>query len=85
MLDPSPLILYSTVGCHLCDEARELVLRWGAESRLRLQEVDVADDPDLLEHYGIRIPVLRRTDTGAELGWPFDASDVEDFLSRSST
>lgn len=29
---------------------------------------------------GLRIPVLRRVDTGAELGWPFDAEQVVAFL-----
>ena len=81
MLEPSSLILYSTVGCHLCDQARELVWSLGTGAGERLREVDVADDPELLERYGVRIPVLTRTDTGAELGWPFDASVLENFLS----
>jgi len=44
------------------------------------QDVDIADDGSLLERYGARIPVLRRTDNGAELGWPFDAVAVVQFL-----
>jgi hypothetical protein len=40
--------------------------------------VDISSDVDLVRQYGIRIPVLKRAD-GAELGWPFDALDVERF------
>jgi hypothetical protein len=38
--------------------------------------VEITDDAELLERYGIRIPVLRRWDTGRELDWPFDAAAV---------
>jgi hypothetical protein len=34
----------------------------------------------MMDDYGLRIPVLRRTDTGAELDWPFDAGQVVQFL-----
>lgn len=68
--------LYGTAYCHLCDEA-EAILR---ESGIAADYVDIADDDELLEKYGIRIPVLKRVDTGAELGWPFDASAISLFL-----
>jgi glutaredoxin len=68
--------LYGTAFCHLCDEA-EAILR---ESGIAADYVDIADDDELLEKYGIRIPVLKRVDTGAELGWPFDASAISLFL-----
>jgi hypothetical protein len=70
------LILYGTEFCHLCDEA-EAVLR---ELGIAADHFDIAEDDELLEAYGVRIPVLRRMDTGAELGWPFDAGDVSRFL-----
>jgi glutaredoxin len=68
--------LYGTAYCHLCDEA-EAILR---EVGIAADYVDIADDDELLEKYGIRIPVLKRVDTGAELGWPFDAEAVSRFL-----
>jgi len=73
---PSTLELYGTSCCHLCEEA-QAILR---DAGIVAQDVDIADDGDLLERYGARIPVLRRTDNGAELGWPFDAVAVEQFL-----
>ena len=42
--------------------------------------VDIADSDSLFESYGLRIPVLRRVDTGQELGWPFDTAQVVNFL-----
>lgn len=72
----SGLILYGTSCCHLCEQA-EAVL---GEAGVAAQHVDIADDDGLLEKYGVRIPVLRRTDSGAELGWPFDAATVARFL-----
>ena len=68
--------LYGTTFCHLCEEAEAILLEVGIEA----DYVDIADDDELLEKYGIRIPVLKRVDTGAELGWPFDAVAVLRFL-----
>jgi glutaredoxin len=65
--------MYSTSGCHLCEEARRLVY---ATLGFPVEEVDIAGDERLLERYGIRIPVLKRTDTGAEIGWPFGPQEV---------
>ncbi|RWW90247.1 hypothetical protein BHE74_00000594 [Ensete ventricosum] len=46
------------------------------EHGLLVELVDIADSQALFEAYGLRIPVLRRVDTGAELGWPFDTEQV---------
>lgn len=69
--------LFGTESCHLCEQA-EIVLR---ELEVETDHIDIANDDVLMEKYGIRIPVLKRVDTGAELGWPFDAEAVERFLS----
>jgi glutaredoxin len=54
-----PLVtLYGKPGCHLCDDAREVVERVRAEHPFELREVDVSLDPVLLHQYGERIPVL---------------------------
>jgi glutaredoxin len=68
--------LYGTAFCHLCEQA-EAVLR---EIGIEADYIDIADDDELVEKYGIRIPVLKRSDTGAELGWPFDVARVSEFL-----
>ena len=68
--------LYGTACCHLCEEAQAILHELGIQA----EHIDIADDDELLEKYGIRIPVLKRVDTGAELGWPFDAAAVSRFL-----
>lgn len=78
------LILYHTLGCHLCELAEALVVPLAQARGLRLKRVDIADSEQLLERYGTRIPVLR---AGAlrgeeEIGWPFDAERVRDLLTR---
>ena len=50
--------LYGKPGCHLCEDAREIVQRVRAEHPFELQEVDVSLDPVLHREYGERIPVL---------------------------
>ncbi|MGZ6546066.1 MAG: glutaredoxin family protein [Actinomycetota bacterium] len=52
------VILYSRPGCHLCDEAREVLLAEQARSPFELSEVSVEGDDELERAYGIRIPVV---------------------------
>lgn len=68
--------LYTTLGCHLCDQARELLLT--VNSGVAILTVDIAEDDDLIARYGERIPVLARD--GRELAWPFGLLDVQGFL-----
>jgi hypothetical protein len=72
--DQAPLLaLYATSGCHLCEQAADLI-RGAVAVPFRM--VEIADDENLMERYGVRIPVLRRLDTGQELDWPFEAAAV---------
>ena len=68
--------LYSTKFCHLCEEAETIIQKAGISAI----HIDIAEDDDLFEKYSARIPVLRRIDNDAELGWPFDAATVLKFL-----
>jgi glutaredoxin len=49
--------LYGRPGCHLCDDAREVIARVCADLGTSYQEVDVTTDPDLQRRYGEQIPV----------------------------
>jgi glutaredoxin-like protein DUF836 len=51
-------VLYGKAGCHLCDEARDVVAAVRERHPFELEEVDVSTDPGLHERYGERIPVL---------------------------
>lgn len=68
--------LYGTEFCHLCEEAEAILRKAGVTAA----HIDIAEHDDLLEKYGARIPVLRRVDNDAELGCPFDAVAVTQFL-----
>jgi hypothetical protein len=74
----SRLVLFSTEGCHLCEEA--LALLGPVVGETAVQIVEIADDDSLLECYGTRIPVLRDSSSGRELDWPFGTDDLQAFL-----
>ena len=70
----------TTLGCHLCEDA--LVLLEEARKQDLLQEIEaieIADQDQLVERYGIRIPVVIKEDQ-AELGWPFTFEQLRTFL-----
>lgn len=75
------LTLYGTESCHLCDDAQALL----KQASLQCYNVDIAEDDELLERYGTRIPVLLRNDNGNELSWPFKYEDVLRFISSEAT
>ncbi|WP_426563529.1 glutaredoxin family protein [Angustibacter sp. McL0619] len=45
-------------GCHLCDEAREVVRRVADDTGAGWVEQRVDDDPELLHRYGEMVPVV---------------------------
>ena len=52
------LHVYSKPDCCLCDAALEPVTVVAREAGLEVVKVNIADDPDLLERHGQRIPVV---------------------------
>lgn len=73
------LYLYSTEACHLCELAEALV-RPLLKDPFTLEIIEISDSEELIERYGVRIPVVRRVDTDEEIGWPFDEPDFQAFL-----
>ncbi len=71
------LTLLTTAACHLCEHAQALVDAY--PGALELRRFDIACDDDMIERYGLRIPVLR-ADTGEELDWPFNLEQLNDFI-----
>lgn len=49
-----PWVLYSRRGCHLCEEAEDLVLSFRSDTLV----LDVDADAVALERYDHRVPVL---------------------------
>lgn len=72
------LNLYSTSHCHLCELAHSLLMNISDDFSLKV--IDIAEHEMLLGEYSLRIPVLLRQDTQAELNWPFSAMDINEFL-----
>jgi glutaredoxin len=52
------ILLYTRVGCHLCDDAKEALGRVRAATGVGWTEVDISTDPELTAEYGDRIPVV---------------------------
>jgi glutaredoxin len=52
------VVLYARPGCHLCDEAREVILAVRERRPFSFAEIDIESDDELLREYGIRIPVV---------------------------
>jgi predicted thioredoxin/glutaredoxin len=52
--------MYSRSSCHLCEEARAVVLAERGRTRgaFRFEEVRIDGDQDLEERYGLRVPVV---------------------------
>ncbi len=69
-------ILYSTTGCHLCEQAVEVLQTALQGETCMLDEIDIANDDLLMEQYGVRIPVLKNPKNDKEVGWPFGPEDV---------
>lgn len=64
--------MYTREGCHLCDDALEVVAAACAASGNEYQLVDIDDDAELRERYGDQVPVV--TVDGATVGfWRIDA------------
>lgn len=75
------LLLFGTQGCHLCELAEELIEAFQAnELGLLIERIDIAEHEQWQKIYAIRIPVLLNQETGKELGWPFDYSDLEKLI-----
>lgn len=70
----SEILLYTTLGCHLCEQA-EAIIRQIMPASWQLSYVDVAEDDALLQAYGERIPVVKIN--GQELAWPFSLLDLQ--------
>ena len=56
------LTLLSKPGCHLCDDARDVVASviadLGAAASVSVEELSILDDPELQDRYWDEIPVV---------------------------
>ena len=52
------VVLYTRPGCHLCEIARNDLVRLRDDAGFELSEVNIEDDPGLHAEYLERIPVV---------------------------
>src|SRR6266404_4081618 len=58
--EPAPVqvTFYTKAGCHLCEEARDMLDDIAALTAYELTEIDIRGNPDIFEKYRYRIPVI---------------------------
>ncbi len=76
------ILLYTTAGCHLCEQAEAILEPLASINQLTWKAVDIATSEALVEAYGLRIPVIKVEGAVDDIGWPFDESALLDYLSR---
>lgn len=76
------LILYSTPACHLCETALGLVEPLISSMAIVITKVDISNSDELVELYGIRIPVFCFENKDFEIGWPFTEQEFREFLAE---
>ena len=74
------LKFFTTQGCHLCEQAEEILVALQKEYIFELEVIDIAADTELAKRYGLSIPVLLNAATGEELYWPFNADKIVSLL-----
>jgi glutaredoxin len=73
------VILYSRPGCHLCEEAAELLERLARRIPIQVVEMNILDDIDLFERYKHSIPVVVIAG-GPTLAAPIRPDELEQVL-----
>jgi hypothetical protein len=75
------LLLFGTSGCHLCEQAREIIQDCLSDRYDKwIETIDIAEFEQWQAQYAIRIPVLYHPESQKELGWPFDQTQVKEFI-----
>lgn len=54
---------YTKAGCHLCDEARDMLDEIAAQRDYELTEIDIRSNLETFETYRYRIPVILLDET----------------------
>ena len=75
------LLLLGTAGCHLCEQAEQILNDClPSNIELTIESIDIAEQEQWQKQYALCIPVLYYPETKKELGWPFDSWQVKEFI-----
>ena len=55
---PREVTFYTRPNCHLCGEAKEAITPLLQEFKLQLVEINIDEDPVLVERHGYDVPVI---------------------------
>jgi glutaredoxin len=75
--------LYTRVGCHLCDVAKQVLEDVRKDRPFELTVVDVDTDSELVERYGGEVPVVL-VDGRKAFKFRVDAAALRKLLERGS-
>ncbi|WP_430709353.1 glutaredoxin family protein [Peribacillus frigoritolerans] len=68
VLETNAFVLYSRDKCPLCDKAKQALEEVKVESGIGYKEIDIHTDDDLLERFGLMIPVVEWKDEIVQFG-----------------
>ncbi|MBD1581410.1 glutaredoxin family protein [Pseudoalteromonas sp. S16_S37] len=71
-------VLYHTEGCHLCEQAYELMLQLIPSEEFEL--IDIVSDEALMAAYQTSIPVMKRCSDEEAIYWPFDQQKIQQLV-----
>ncbi len=75
-------LLLGTAGCHLCEQAAELIAEAIKTRPIEIIEIDIAEQTQWQADYALRIPVLYHISTGRDLSWPFNIQQLLNFINE---
>lgn len=75
--------LYYRVGCHLCDDLYELLLPYQSRFNVHINRINVDNNPQLQDKYGLLVPVLTDENNNEICHYFFDKITFETFLEQN--
>ncbi|WP_051789532.1 glutaredoxin family protein [Endozoicomonas montiporae] len=54
------------------------------EGLIQWLPIEISNSDELIDRYGIRIPVIKEQGTEKEAGWPFDFEQLHDWVRMGS-
>lgn len=52
------VLIYKKEGCHLCDEAADILERLKKDKKFFLEKIMLEENTDMFERYGNKVPVV---------------------------
>lgn len=57
-MNRATVTIYSRPGCHLCEDAKAIILGAGLGDTVVIEEINIEDDPAIYDKYHYDIPVI---------------------------